>query len=564
VLIVDTTDTRDPAARPVHRVTGTARAAVAGFGRRHPRLRALVLAAALAVPIAVVAIALSLRYTPAQTTQVFGQTFQVKAAPPSLSLSGYGTGELFQEGTFDLPLRFLGPVRPSIALQNFDRNAVVASVVRTKRAGGDGTFTLDSRGAGQAFVHAFADYFRAQTIWACVLVVPLYLIGLGLVTWIRQGRPLANRRHGRRMLAVAAFTLVLNSACIGLAALSASSQLGRVHSLADLVGTTRIAPFPRPAGPVQKDVGIVVIGDSTAAGLGNPLVPDPSQADTACGRSSYAYSTALQQFNPKQRVVNLACSSATIEAGLLGPQDNGVPVPPQVGVVKQMPSVSTVVVSIGANDVHWTDALYACYGLPSCDDQANTRLFQQHLDLFKVQYAQLLEQLATLPQHPNVIVNLYYQPLSDELVCPALTGLLGLGPSAAGSGQAAGATPGSTPSGGSGGSGLPSGGSSPTSAVVQRLIEQKIDPLISQLDQLNFVLAQGAKAFEFAVATPNFTGHELCTSQPWVQGLSDAAPLHPNAAGGLAIAAADQLVMLPAPAAAPGPATPSISGQPTS
>jgi hypothetical protein len=64
------------------------------------------------------------------------------------------------------------------------------------------------------------------------------------------------------------------------------------------------------------------------------------------------------------------------------------------------------------------------------------------------------------------------------------------------------------------------------------------------------VLAQGAKTFDFAVATPNFSGHELCTSQPWVQNLTDPAPLHPNAAGGLAIAAADQLVMLPAPVSA--------------
>jgi len=507
-----------------------------GFARRHPRLWKLAAAAALAVPIAVAAIALSLRYTPAQSVQAFGQTFQVKAAPPTLSVSGYGTGEFFQEGTFALPLRFIGPVRPSIALQRFDRNAAVASVVRSKQAGGGSTLTLDSSGAGSTFAKAFAQYFRTETLWACALVFPLYLFGLGVVAWFHGERPTPGRRHGRRMLAVAGFTLVLNTACIGLAALSASSQLGNVTSLADLVGTARLAPAPRPAGPVRGDIGIAVIGDSTAAGLGNPLVRNPSQADSVCGRSAYAYATALQQFNPHLRVANLACSGATIARGLLGPQDNGVPLPPQVGVLKQMPALRTVVVSIGANDVNWTDTLYECYGLPSCNDQASTLLFQQHLDIFKIQYAQLLEQLATLPQHPNVIVNLYYQPLGKDFSCRALSKLAGA--SGAPSGSGFGASAGSNQ---------------------QNVLLQKVDPLFSRLSQLNHVLDQGARTFDFAVSTPDFSDHELCTSQPWVQGLQDQAPFHPNAAGELAIAAAVQLVMPPVPAVQP-----SASASPTS
>jgi lysophospholipase L1-like esterase len=504
----------------LHRASRPARAVLRGFADRHPRSWTLLKAAALGVPLAVISIALSLRYTPPQSTQAFGQTFQVKAAAPSLSVSGYGTGEFFQEGTFALPLRFIGPIRPSIALQQFDRNAAVASVVRSKQAGGGSSVTLGSRGAGAAFAHAFEQYFRVETFWACVLVFPLYLIGLGVVAWVRGDRPMRRRRHGRRMLAVAGFALVVNTSCIGLAAFNASSQLGRVKTLADLVGTARLAPIPKPAGPVQGDVGIAVIGDSTAAGLGNPLVPNPSQADSACGRSAYAYATALQQFNPRQRVVNLACSAATVSHGLLGPQDTGILIPAQVGVLKQMPSLSTVVVSIGANDVNWTDSLYECYGLPSCSDQASNLLFQQRLDIFKIQYAQLLEQLATLAQHPTVIINLYYQPLGSDFSCPALSTLTGHQGPAAGSGFNA-----------SGASDL------------QNVIQQKVDPLFSRLDQLNHVLAQGARSFDFAVATPDFTGHELCTSQPWVQGLQDQAPFHPNAAGELAIAAADQVVM---------------------
>jgi hypothetical protein len=68
----------------------------------------------------------------------------------------------------------------------------------------------------------------------------------------------------------------------------------------------------------------------------------------------------------------------------------------------------------------------------------------------------------------------------------------------------------------------------------------KAKVLLARLAQLNKVLQQGARQFGFGVATPRFTGHELCTADPWVQGPTDQAPMHPNAAGDIAIALADQ------------------------
>ena len=64
--------------------------------------------------------------------------------------------------------------------------------------------------------------------------------------------------------------------------------------------------------------------------------------------------------------------------------------------------------------------------------------------------------------------------------------------------------------------------------------------LLARLGQLNTVLAEGAQTFGFGVADPPFTGHELCTADPYVQGPQDRAPLHPTATGELAIALADQ------------------------
>jgi hypothetical protein len=90
----------------------------------------------------------------------------------------------------------------------------------------------------------------------------------------------------------------------------------------------------------------------------------------------------------------------------------------------------------------------------------------------------------------------------------------------------------------------------------------KVKVLLTRLTQLNKVLQQGANLFGFGVATPRFTGHELCTAVPWVQGPSDPAPLHPNAAGELAVALADEQAFpllspppVQLPAASPSPTT---------
>ena len=73
------------------------------------------------------------------------------------------------------------------------------------------------------------------------------------------------------------------------------------------------------------------------------------------------------------------------------------------------------------------------------------------------------------------------------------------------------------------------------------------------------MLDQGAQTFGFGVARSRFSGHELCTANPYVQGPDDPAPLHPTAAGGLAIALADQQALPKAEGLVPAPSgTPSF------
>ncbi|HEY6789919.1 MAG TPA: hypothetical protein VI365_21675, partial [Trebonia sp.] len=135
-----------------------------------------------------------------------------------------------------------------------------------------------------------------------------------------------------------------------------------------------------------------------------------------------------------------------------------------------------------------------CAASPVCNDKISGAYFTQLLGSFTRSYYKLLTELDDLPWHPDVLVNEYYSPFGASVGCLSQYGM--------------------TPA--------------------------KASDLVSRLDQLNTVLGQGARAFHFGVAQPQFTGHDLCATEPYVQGPSDPAPLHPNVQGELAIALADE------------------------
>jgi hypothetical protein len=134
---------------------------------------------------------------------------------------------------------------------------------------------------------------------------------------------------------------------------------------------------------------------------------------------------------------------------------------------------------------------------PNCDDRATAAYFQQQLASFSKNYLQLLSQLETLPEHPRVLINRYYDPFGPNVSCLRPAGLTGT----------------------------------------------KVRTLISRLNTVNAVLAQGAADFGFGSAQPDFAGHQMCTPQPFVQGLKGSAPFHPTALGQFAIALADQAAL---------------------
>jgi hypothetical protein len=215
-------------------------------------------------------------------------------------------------------------------------------------------------------------------------------------------------------------------------------------------------------------------------------------------------------------VLNLACGSATIQNGLIGPEVlyNGEIAPPQLPRAEAATRAKVIIVSVGADDLSWSVLTQLCAAAAVCDDKVSTAYFDQLLDTFTRNYYELLSDLDRLSAHPAVLVNEYYVPFGADVGCLRQYGIT----------------------------------------------QAKAKVLLARLGRLNTVLAQGAGLFGFGVAAPKFTGHELCTTDPWVQGPSDPAPLHPNAAGELAIALADEQafpmltsspVQLPSPTPSP-------------
>ena len=353
-----------------------------------------------------------------------------------------------------------------------------------------------------------ADGWKHYFIWETAVAAAGTVILVGAVAGWRR---LSLASTLKLLAAGLVVTEAINVGAIMATTYTAPTLLRQVHSLNDLVGTETQLPRIHPTGRPLRRIQAVVIGDSTAAGAGLAPESGASRAARACGRSSDSYAADLSATNDWQ-VLNLACDGATISQGLLGPQQHGGHLlPPQLAVAERAKYASVVIVSVGADDLNWAAMVRYCAITPHCNDRATAAYFQQQLASFSKDYLDLLSRLAALPSQPEVIINRYYNPFGNEPGCLSHVG-------------------------------------SHTGLTTANL-----QTLTSRLATLNAVLAKGAAQFRFSSPQPDFTGHELCTSQPYVQGLSSPAPFHPTVLGQLAIALADQAALdQPGPAHQPG------------
>ncbi len=240
----------------------------------------------------------------------------------------------------------------------------------------------------------------------------------------------------------------------------------------------------------------VALGDSVAAGAGLP-VTDPSTEAKACGRSAQAYPT-LVAAGAHMSLNDLACGGATVNAGITGPQTtNGVTVPSQLDRAFQQGVPKLITISVGTNDVNWSNVINKCYTSITCGSWQDTR------DAAKLEYQYyknlhaLLEQIKTRSAgsvKPHVMLVGYYKPVSNQ---------------------------------------------QPVCGNTAPLTSDEISWIRGQETIINGVMQANALQYNFVdYVSVDFTGHELCAPEPWVQGLGDKAAFHPNVLGQAAISRA--------------------------
>ena len=243
------------------------------------------------------------------------------------------------------------------------------------------------------------------------------------------------------------------------------------------------AQTPIPAA-VAYSGNYVALGDSVAAGVGLANDSDPSACDRT--NSSYPFLVA-KSYNFK--LFNLACSGASANVGILSSQTvNKLGLQPQLDKLFSLPHPKLITLNVGANDVHWNQIITQCY-LGDCNQDVTEQTFQADLvslaSNLNIIYGKIAEHYGSAP--PALVVTGYYQALPVT---------------------------------------------SSDCLDVKNLRSPQLMWLRSLGERLNSTLKESVTGYQFAAFIPvDFTGHELCTAQPWVQGLTDRYPYHPSAEG---------------------------------
>jgi lysophospholipase L1-like esterase len=248
----------------------------------------------------------------------------------------------------------------------------------------------------------------------------------------------------------------------------------------------------------QTTLRYVALGDSVAAGLGLPLVSNATTEDMACGRSSEAYSTTvanginaqLSKVHLQLASSNVACQGAAVGSLTQAQTLGSTTVQPQLDKAFSAGTPALLTLTIGANDVHWSSFLGACFSAANCDTPDNTAAAQAYIATMQSQLAATLAGIRDRSAYgiaPLTVVTGYYNPISMH-------------------------------------------------CVNSNLSADEVSWLTSMTADFNTALQAAAHtAGAFTRFAPiDFTDHDICSSDPWVQrpGVSgEPAAFHPNAQG---------------------------------
>lgn len=458
--------------------------------------------ALLVVVTAVIAIPVTVLLTPGQEVVTLGQHITVKARPPSFSLAGPAQVVQIGNTSLDVPkLKVYGPVRPRLEMGPAVRSEEAAAALNPST----------SHGAQSSAARTIGGGWLRWCGWGYLVLLGVTAGVAGVAAYLRLVRQPDQARIRRAVIVTFAAVSLLWAGCCGATAVGAAG-LRQINSFADLVGQYHLSPSP--AGPKLTGYAGAVIGDSRAVRVGGPAIPNGTADERDCNRSTDSLANEIGIGLPGQ-VLNLACPSATIRDGLLGPQPrSGRTLAPQVGVLKQVQDLKFVVVVIGPNDLWWSDLIAYCYGVAVCNDNFIKGNYEYRLTQFDRDYGDLLQELDDLPNHPQVVVMTSYDPLDPaagepDADCPDARGPAG----------------------------------------VVGLTPEKIRFLSSLNGELNRILTAGAQTYSFTVADPHLA--KLCVPSPDglgpdLQGIADDNPFHPTAVGEVRMATAVLRALTPA------------------
>lgn len=270
----------------------------------------------------------------------------------------------------------------------------------------------------------------------------------------------------------------------GAAAGSASAQ----------VTSTQTSPPAAQSATAQpaRSINYVALGDSVAAGAGLPASASQTTNDTTCDRSPQAYPYIIAR-TYQLNLLHLACSGAKVDEGIYGEQTRAsMEIPSQLDVAFATTASPTLMTAtIGANDVRWTQFIRQCYAIRCGTSFDDVRAKVYRADL-RIELFRMLHQVYTRSggSPPRVLVSGYYSPINTT---ECLTS--------------------------------------------NRFTAEEVMWLNEQTASLNQAIQSIIPYFSFAQYVPiDFTGHELCSADSWVQGVEAEAPVHPTAAGQAAIA----------------------------
>ena len=249
--------------------------------------------------------------------------------------------------------------------------------------------------------------------------------------------------------------------------------------------TTSSMSTDPPADPPATAGTYAALGDSVAAGLGLPLPANANSATTACGRSTEGYPNLVAQ-SMGLSLDNVTCSGSTIGDLYSSQNANGVEQQAQLDQAFAHGTPKYLSITSGANDIQWSYFLQQCYA-GNCANVENTAGVDALLVSLQARLHTALGDIKSKSNGspPSTAVTGYYQPVSSACVQP--------------------------------------GG---------QLTSNDVRWLQAAINSLNQTIMQTVQQYSFAHYVPvDFSGHDACSSDPWVQTLTGAAPFHPNQQG---------------------------------